>query len=93
MPQITISNEETGKSCVIFVSPSGIVSATAPRRTWKALGTPPGHQKAGPLGEVGPQLPPETPGTAYTFLSREDGSVLAVPKTVCTAKRKKVARG
>lgn len=79
---ISVFNHHAGTSYRLLVPPDGSISVDAQWRCRKALGTPPGYPGAGPLGEVGEQRPPETPGWAYTFEALEGGGVKATPHAV-----------
>ncbi len=83
--RITVYNHDLGSSYTLKVGHDGSISAMAAWRCRDTLGTPPGYAGAGPLGEVGDQHPPETPGWGYTFESLEGGGVKATPHPVESA--------
>lgn len=80
--KITVFNHDTGARYVLTVGHDGSVSKMAAWRCRDNLKTPPGYPGAGPLGEVGEQHPPETPGWAYTFEPAEGGGVKATPRAI-----------
>jgi hypothetical protein len=80
--RITVTNRSLGTEAKVNVPPDGIIGDRTRRRVWDRLGTPPGFPGAGPLGEEGEQLPPETPGWRYEFTDLGDGRVRAVPHRV-----------
>lgn len=82
MPSITVKNQTLGTSTQVYLPDNGILTKQTRRRVRRRLGTPPGFPGAGPLGEEGPQQPPEMPGWEYQFLELEDGRVRAVPHPV-----------
>ncbi len=82
MPRITVKNEDLGTAAQVNLPPEGVLSNLVRRRVRKKLGTPPGLPGAGPLGEVGPQRPPETPGWEYQFTDLGDGRVQALPRRI-----------
>lgn len=79
---VTIYNHDTGAKYTVNLPRDGVLSAATQRRCLSMLGTPPGYVGAGPLGEVGEQTPPETPGWGYTFEALPDGGVKATPHPV-----------
>lgn len=83
--RITVRNTDLGTSYTLTVGQDGVIPAWAKWRCFEKLGTPPGYAGAGPLGEVGEQTPPETPGWGYTFESLPDGGVKATPHPEETA--------
>jgi len=80
--RITVRNADLGTSYTLTVGQDGSIPPWARWRCFEALGTPPGYPGAGPLGEVGEQTPPETPGWRYSFESLPDGGVKATPHAV-----------
>jgi hypothetical protein len=82
MGRITVTNGAIGARARVNIGPNGIISDRARRRVHEKLGTPPGLPGAGPLGEVGPQRPPETPGWEYQFTDLGDGRVQALPRRI-----------
>lgn len=79
---LTIYNHDTGASYTLSLAQDGVISKWVRRKCQDKLGTPPGYEGAGPLGEVGEQRPPETPGWGYTFAELPDGGVKATPHPV-----------
>jgi len=84
---ITVFNHPLGTAYRLNIPQDGVISASVQRRCVYKLKTPPGYPGAGPLGEVGPQEPPETKGWRYTFEPIEGGGVRATPHQI----RKEVA--
>lgn len=87
MPRITVSNEVMKTSVQINMRANGLISYwTRQRVRRKLLGknfqAPPGFPEPGPLGEYGPQHPPERPGWSYTFVEIDGGNVRAVPAPI-----------
>lgn len=80
--RITVGNHDLGTAYTLTVGQDGVIPAWARWRCFKSLATPPGYAGAGPLGEVGEQRPPETPGWRYTFEALPDGGVKATPHRV-----------
>lgn len=78
----TIRNHDLGTSYRVNIPADGVISEATQRRCRTNLRTPPGYPGAGPLGEVGEQRPPETPGWGYTFEPVEGGGVKATPHPV-----------
>lgn len=76
---ISVFNHDLGRFYRVNIPEDGLISSRVRRLCKRRLGTPPGYPGAGPLGDVGPQEPPETPGWGYTFESLQDGSVKATP--------------
>lgn len=68
-----------GAAATVNLPPDGILSRRTRERVQRKLRTPPGLPGSGPLGEVGPQRPPETPGWEYTFAALPDERVQATP--------------
>lgn len=79
---VTVQNHDLGTAYRLNIPADGVISADTQRRCRTNLRTPPGYEGAGPLGEVGPQTPPETPGWGYTFAELPDGGVKATPHPV-----------
>lgn len=82
MARITVTNQTMGTEAQIYIPADGVLTEHQRRRVMRKLGTPPGFPGAGPLGEEGPQRPPETPGWEYQFTDLGDGRVRAVPHPV-----------
>jgi hypothetical protein len=76
---VTVANHDLRTSYRVNIPQDGVISARVRRLCAARLRTPPGYPGAGPLGEVGPQEPPETPGWGYTFESLKGGGVKATP--------------
>jgi hypothetical protein len=92
---LTLRNDMLGTAGTVRVGDDGKVSSRARARMqakllppWKA---PPGslaRQQAGPLGEHGEQVPPQTMGRwRYEIRPTEDGGAELVPHEVKAAKR------
>lgn len=79
---VTIFNHDLGTSYRLSIPQSGEISRSVRRLCVSRLETPPGYPGAGPLGEVGEQCPPETPGWRYTFDEVESGGVKATPHAI-----------
>lgn len=79
---ITIRNRDLGTVYRVNIPANGVISLHTQLRCRSRLRTPPGHSGAGPLGEVGPQEPPETPGWRYTFEALPEGGVRATPHQI-----------
>jgi hypothetical protein len=85
--RITITNASLGTSVQTNFPKDGIFSTWQERRIRQGLKAPPGLPGAGPLGEEGPQRPPETPGWEYTFERQDDGRVKATPHPISEGAR------
>lgn len=77
--RITIRNGSLGTAAQVNMPADGIFSVWQVLRLRRRLRVPPGFPGAGPLGEDGPQRPPEAPGWEYHFEALEDGRVKATP--------------
>lgn len=87
MPRITVSNEVMKTSVQINLRKSGLVSYWTRQRVRRNLlgkdfQPPPGFPEPGPLGEYGPQRPPEMPGWEYKFEEIPGGNVKAIPTRI-----------
>src|SRR4051812_7250691 len=86
MPRITIRNKTLGTEARANLAKDGVLRRRQVDALRDRLGVPPGCEWCGPVGEDGPQRPPEAPGWEYRFQALEDGTVKAVPHPVAAGK-------
>ena len=70
--RITVKNPQLGTEVRLNLPKDGQLSPAQVSRARRVLGAAPGLP-VGPLGEAGPQRPPERPNLEFVFKPSEDG--------------------